>query len=171
MSDDKNKIYRKKSLEKATSPEDLNKYIRIISPSTWLFLIGILVLLLGICIWGIFGQLETKVHTIATVENDEVYCYVNKKNASRIEPGMPVKLNNKDLMVIRVSTEPVSAVSVLDEDEMDTIGVSMDEWVYVVQAEVSDSGETSLTVKRMKSGRYEADILIESIHPMSFLLN
>ena len=62
MDDNKSKksIFRKKSLDRVTSPESLNDYIRVTSPSVWIVLIAILVLLAGLLAWSIFGRLEVK---------------------------------------------------------------------------------------------------------------
>lgn len=50
-------IFRKKALEKLSSPEQLDKMIVINSPMTWLALIGGALILAGALIWGIFGRI------------------------------------------------------------------------------------------------------------------
>ncbi len=70
-------LYREKSLERINSPEQLNDYIRVTTPSVWLVLIAVIVLLIGILAWCIFGEVtETKqdgskvtVHPITFVTN------------------------------------------------------------------------------------------------------
>ncbi len=54
------KIFRDKSTEKIQSPEQLNDYIRVTSPSVWLVLIAIVLLLIGIVAWSILGTVEAK---------------------------------------------------------------------------------------------------------------
>ena len=46
------KIFRKKSIERMKSPDELNDYIRISEPGVWLLLAGLILLLAGACIWG-----------------------------------------------------------------------------------------------------------------------
>ena len=48
-------IFRKKSIERISSPEQLHDYIRVTTPGVWLVLIAIIILLVGvvICIQGI----------------------------------------------------------------------------------------------------------------------
>ncbi len=53
-----NKIFRQKNVERVSDPEILNDYIRVTTPSVWITLIAILVLLAGILAWGIFGTVE-----------------------------------------------------------------------------------------------------------------
>ena len=70
-------LYREKSLERISSPEQLNDYIRVTTPSVWLVLVMVIVLLIGILSWCIFGTVtETKqdgtsrtVHPITYVTN------------------------------------------------------------------------------------------------------
>ncbi|MBO4452743.1 MAG: hypothetical protein J5793_02290 [Clostridia bacterium] len=52
-------IFREKSINKVSSPESLNDYIKVTTPSVWVVLIALVVLLLGILAWSIFGRVET----------------------------------------------------------------------------------------------------------------
>ena len=56
-------IFREKSLKKIASPEQMNDYIRVSSPSVWMVLTAVIVLLAGVCVWGMFGHLDTAVQT------------------------------------------------------------------------------------------------------------
>ena len=51
-----NSIFRQKSIDKVSSPEKLDDYIRVTTPSVWITLIAILLLLVGALVWGIFGE-------------------------------------------------------------------------------------------------------------------
>ena len=53
-----NSIFRQKSIDKVTSPEKLDDYIRVTTPSIWIVLIAILILLAGGIVWGVFGEVE-----------------------------------------------------------------------------------------------------------------
>ena len=54
----KNSIFRKKSMDRVSSPEQLNDYIRVTSPGVWLFLIALILLLTRFIIWAAFGRLD-----------------------------------------------------------------------------------------------------------------
>ena len=81
MAENKNRpgsgIFREKSMERVSSPEALNDYIRVTTPSVWVVLIALVVLLLGMLAWSIFGTVEThaadgsaeQVHPIVYVTN------------------------------------------------------------------------------------------------------
>ena len=48
-------LFRKSSMDRLKSPEQLNDYIRVANPGVWLVLGAIILLLVGIVIWGVFG--------------------------------------------------------------------------------------------------------------------
>lgn len=52
-----NGIFRQKSIDKVSSPEKLDDYIRVTTPSVWITLLAIVILLAGTIIWGCFGEL------------------------------------------------------------------------------------------------------------------
>ena len=70
-------LYREKSLERVNSPEELSDYIRVATPSVWLVLLGILILLVGILAWSVLGSVvienadgsTTTIHHIMLVTN------------------------------------------------------------------------------------------------------
>lgn len=51
-------IYREESIERISSPEKLNDYIKVSSPSMWLIMAAIIVLLLGVIAWSILGSVS-----------------------------------------------------------------------------------------------------------------
>ena len=52
-------LYRKSSLEKLSSPEQLDRMIKISSPMSWLALIAVFLVILATVIWSIVGTLPT----------------------------------------------------------------------------------------------------------------
>lgn len=51
-------IFRSKSIDRVSSPEQLDDYIKVTTPSVWLILIATAVLIVGAVIWGIFGTIQ-----------------------------------------------------------------------------------------------------------------
>ena len=54
-----NPVFRQKSIEKISSPEQMNDYIRVSNPSVWIILAAVIVLLAGVFVWGLFGRLAS----------------------------------------------------------------------------------------------------------------
>ncbi|MCR5675308.1 MAG: hypothetical protein K6G16_06305 [Lachnospiraceae bacterium] len=53
-----NDLFRQKSVDKLSSPEQLNDYIRVTTPSVWLVLLALIILLAGMIVWSVFGTVE-----------------------------------------------------------------------------------------------------------------
>lgn len=70
-------LFRKKSLERVSSPEQLDDYIRVTTPSVWLILLALIVLLAGLLVYSICGTVEgyskdgtqESIHPITLVTN------------------------------------------------------------------------------------------------------
>ena len=70
-------VFREKSLEKMSSPDQMDDYIKVMTPSVWIALIALIVLIIGILVWTIFGTMEVhdedgnlqEVHPIVYVTN------------------------------------------------------------------------------------------------------
>ncbi len=56
-------IFRKKSLERVSSPEQLNDYIRVTAPSVWVILAATLLLIAGTLVWAVFGKIQVNTDT------------------------------------------------------------------------------------------------------------
>jgi len=48
----KSKLFRKEAMEKITSPEDLNIYVKVLNPRIWLILAGIVIAVVGLVIFA-----------------------------------------------------------------------------------------------------------------------
>ncbi len=70
-------IFREKSIERISSPDQIDDYVRVTKPSMWIVLIAAVVLLVGIVVWCIFGTMEVhdkdgnpkEVHPITYITN------------------------------------------------------------------------------------------------------
>jgi hypothetical protein len=58
---EKKKIFRQAALERLSSPEELDQLMQVTTPSGWLALFGFSSLIVVALIWGIFGNVPTKV--------------------------------------------------------------------------------------------------------------
>ena len=70
-------IFREKSMERISSPDQMDDYIRVTTPSVWIALLALVILLIGILAWTVLGTMEvhdqegkmTEVHPISYVTN------------------------------------------------------------------------------------------------------
>lgn len=134
-------IFREKSMEKVKSPDNLNEYIRIANPGVWMLLATIIFLLLGFCLWGIFGQIRTVVQVDAYSNGGVITCSLTDADAAAVRPGMPVLIDGQEGAVTEVAVRSGSSCCTV------TVPVSLPDGIYSAQIEV------------------------ETIQPISFLLN
>ena len=154
------KLFRKKSVDKVSSPEQLNEYIRVANPGVWMVLAAIVILLAGVVVWGFIGHLDTTLDTALVCENGEAVIYVKEADVETVEVGMTVRVGDKEYTLGEIPTEPVRVDGTLSEYAIHASGLAEGEWVYVVKVQ----GDCA-------DGVQKAEIVIESISPISFILN
>ena len=74
---ERKQVYREESIDRISSPEKLNDYIKVSSPSVWLVMAAIIILLSGMIAWGILGNVTVNradgssetIHPISFVVN------------------------------------------------------------------------------------------------------
>lgn len=155
-----NHIFRKKSLEKVSSPEQLNDYIRASSPGVWTVLAAVAILLLGVCIWGTFGRVDTVVQALAVCEDGKTRCYVARQDYDSIAVGMPVRVNGQERTIASIARLPEKVSDDLNVYIQHAEVLQGAGWVYALQLD-----------KGIDEGVYAAQIVTESIAPASFLWN
>lgn len=60
-------LFRKTALERISSPEQLNEYIKITNPGVWSILLGCLVLLIAVGFWAFSGSIPDTVHAFGII--------------------------------------------------------------------------------------------------------
>lgn len=154
-----NQIFREKSMEKVSSPEQLNDYIRVSNPGVWIALTAVIVLLVGVCVWGIFGRLETTVGSAAVVKDGVMTLYIKEEHLGKITEGMTVRVKDQEYLIAAVETVPKTIPEGFDEYMLHLSGMHVGEWVFGVTAM-----DTNLA-----DGVYKSEIVVESVAPMSFI--
>lgn len=158
---EKNTIFRQKSLERVASPEQLNDYLRVCNPSIWMLLGAVILLLVGTCVWGIFGHLDTKLDGVAIVKDNDVTVYVKLPGEETLT-GKKLTINGAEYNITEdmIADEPVMVDQSFSEYALHVGKLQTGEWVCAVKPNTS-----------MQDGVYEAKLIIESVSPMSFVFN
>lgn len=166
-------IFRKESIERIASPDQLDAYIRVQKPSVWVVL-GVVVALLGAAfIWACTAKLETAVtaHGIMnnTNPNNTVYCYLTKDEAGNVAVGQSAKLSY-------VAEYPGSVTAVSGPYTYKKIAQDiLDGNTYAIyMADIHEDNEyyqVTITGKDLPNGAFDVTIIGESVTPISFLWN
>ena len=157
-----NSLFRKKSIDRVSSPEQLNDRLRVTNAGVWLLLGGILLILAGICIWGIFGRLNTLLPVCAVTEQGQTICYVKEDSRNQVAIGMEVTTESGTTSVAEVALQPIQVDAGFPEYLCHVGNLSKGEWVYVVTLKEPLGEDGSI---------FSADIVIESIAPVKFVVN
>lgn len=153
-------LFRKKSMDRISSPEQLNDYIRVSTPSVWLLLAAIVILLVGVCVWGVFGHMDTTLPVVIRAGDGQAIAYVRQADAEKVAPGMTATVGDREGKVASVSAEPVQVDDTFTDYMRHVGGLQAGEWVFAVMLELDCPG-----------GVHEGKIVIDSVSPMSFVLN
>lgn len=154
-------LFRKTSIDRVNSPEQLNDYIKVANPGVWLILSAIVCLLVGVVIWSAFGSIETKVDTAVMVKGSSATCYVSETDASRMEAGMTVTVEGQTGFVKAVSSTPVQVDGTFDAYLLHLTGFAEGDFCYAVEIALSGVAD----------GAHTAAITVDSVHPISFVIH
>ena len=90
MEDHSESVFRKKTLERIASPEQLTDYLRVTNPGIWAVLLSVILLLAGLLAWSMVGTLETKteVRVVVTGHTAQVIA----PGPETLSAGMPLRV-------------------------------------------------------------------------------
>ncbi len=100
--EENNSVFRKKTLDRISSPEQLTSYLRVTNPGIWALLAAVILLLAGIFAWAAVGTLETGAPA-AVIVRDHMALVV-PSGAETLEAGMPLRVAGQELVIF--SAEP-----------------------------------------------------------------
>ncbi len=157
-----NKLFRQKSLDQVTSPEQLQDYIQVSNPSVWMILAAVAVLLVGVCVWGVFGQLDTSLELVGWCEEGVLTLCLPQEQASQITPDSIVMAQGQEFAMGAVSANSYLAAD-LEHPMLELVLRSgFRETDYVCVARVPCG---------LADGVYSVTLVLERVAPMSFILN
>lgn len=159
MEENKNSVFRQKSLERVSSPEQLDTYLKITSVNVWFILIAIILLLVGAIVWATVGTIESSVSSGCIVSGGKINCYLGEKEASKIKEDMSITINDEDYSISSINLYGLYQNGSSDK-AISISGASEGEYVY----ELTASGD-------IKDGSYKGKIVTEEISPLVFVFN
>ena len=154
-------IFREKSLKKITSPEQMNDYIRVSSPSVWMVLTAVIVLLAGVCVWGMFGHLDTAVQTGGVCVDGRLTVLVGEEDHDKIKENAVISVDGVEYAVAEITNAPIRVDDQIDPYVVHLAGFTEGDWVYRLYADVPG----------LADGVYAASVITERVRPLDFVLN
>lgn len=105
MAEQKSNIFRQRSLDRISSPEQLTDYLRVTNPGIWVLLAAIIMLLGGLFAWSMVGRLETLADGVALVENGQAQIMVTDSGNGEIQSGMTVRFGSDEYEITTVEKD------------------------------------------------------------------
>ena len=90
-------VFRKETLERISSPEQLTDYLKITNPGVWVILSAVILLLAGLFAWSMIGTLETTATVKVIVSNDTAQ--IVPIDTDIITEGMVFRVNSEEYTV------------------------------------------------------------------------
>ena len=189
-------LFRKKNLDRISSPEQLNDYIKVSNPSVWLIISALIIMVAACSIWAFSGNITSEVQGTGVFQGgssgsvDTVVCYVDANKAQKISEGMEVRLYDKSKpmesyvngKVVRVSQAAVKQEDIMQAFSSEYIADSILDAEYGVGVLIKvnknssgeydwANGETGDEAFIKLDGLCGADIITESVKPIDFLFS
>ena len=136
-----NRLFRQKSVERITSPEQLQDYMKVTSPRIWMVLAAVIAILAGLLISSSLATLESSLPVTAEVEKNVVSVTLPAAQKENVEPGMTLRVAGQTVKIDFIFQE--------DGDHIVAMGEGKD----------------------LPDGAYEAEIVTETITPIKLLMN
>ena len=153
-----NHLFRKKTLEQFSAPEQLTEYLRVTGAGVWFVLLGIIVLLTGFVIWGLFGQIITRVTVPAQVRDGTVYCYLLADEEGLTDDEVEIRIGDVQ-MKAKTADAQEKTLDASDDPALFRTGyLSPAKNVRILQAQTS-----------LKDGNYEATVTTQIMKPVSLV--
>ncbi len=153
-------MFRKKSEEYINSPEKLDHYLHVTTPGVWAILLGVIIFLVGACVWGATATLETSMSVAVVADNGEVAAYIPESAIEAVVTSRTASIGDQTLT--------------LEPDALEPISVTDSTNIYVRKAGNLNVGDIVYEIpikESLDDGIYSAKIVTETISPVSLLLN
>ena len=97
MAENTQTVFRTKTLDRITSPEQLTDYLRVTNPRIWVVLAAVILLLAGVFAWSMAGTLETRAEVKIVVTNHTAQIF--PLASETLADGMPFRISGQEYRI------------------------------------------------------------------------
>lgn len=116
MEDQQTPLFRKKAMEKISSPDHLTEYLHVTNFGMWIVLAAALVLLVGMLAWASVGTLETKEPAVIIVRNNQAV--ISSNGAEPLAEGMKGTVDGLEFVITSVDTDQLGRTAAYAEIDL-----------------------------------------------------
>lgn len=103
MAENTQRVFRKKTLDRIASPEQLTDYLRVTNPGIWVVLVAVILLLIGLLAWSMVGTLETKAEVKIVVSDHTAQ--IIPLGSESLSDGMPLRVSGLEVRIASAQTD------------------------------------------------------------------
>lgn len=168
MANEQKPLFREKSMEQISSPEQLNTYIKVSNAGVFMIIIAMIIFMAGALVWGIFGRIEIYQNAVARVESGRVEIYVPYASFENkhVPETLRYEINNEAFSIDLGENVPEPYELTEEEAEkMDSLASYLGDfqtgdWIYAFSGQID-----------YPDGVYESRIVTQEYAPISFVTN
>lgn len=116
MAEQNSEIYRKSTLDRLASPEQLNDYLRVTNPGVWAVICAVIIMLAGMIAWSAAGKLETTVKAEAFVSGGSAVVMTADAGRTELTSRMTVRIDGLEYRIAAVESENGIPTALLHTD-------------------------------------------------------
>ena len=156
----KKELFRKKSLEKISSPERTDTYIKAVNVKLWLVAAACMLVIISLLLWGIFGKVEISKRGVTVCQNGEAICFISENDIDSIGEKTSFRINGRSYVLNNISDMPKKAFETMPEYAAHIGLYDENSWVY-----------GAVLCTDLDDGIYETEIITKSVSPILLLMN
>ena len=179
---DNKEAFRRSTMNRVASSEELDHYIKVTNPSAWAVGIAALLLVVGIIFWAVVAIVPVTVNTTgftiraSGLDKTLVICYVDKSTADKIrESGAKAAVNGVEATAVYVAPTPMSSAEIAKSLNNDFYpdALHLDDWNYVVTVELAEEPDQSAYTAKSEYGESSlvpVSIVVSEKRPINIVL-
>ena len=114
-----NQLFRQKSLDQISSPEQLHDYLHVTNPTIWLVYLAIILLVLGYLLWSSFAATDSFAVATADVSDGVMVIRLHDPQmADSVKNGMKVLVSDTSVKISSVGHDPDDTLFAVAETDL-----------------------------------------------------
>ncbi len=160
---EKKTIFRKESLDRISSPDQLDTYIHVTSISVYVLLAAIIVLLAAFFVWSATCTLPSTVTCKGIASDGVITCFMSEESVANVKPGTECTVGSELKGIVQeVSASPLSLKEASAElDDYSIYMLDLGDWNYKV----------TVTSDHVADGFTTVTIITGVIRPIDFFIS
>lgn len=174
------KLFRQKSIDRVSSPDELDTYIKAANPKVWLLLAAIILFLVGVIIWGCVGKIQSTMEVGCVIGEDGTANFViSEKDFGKLTKASygKIKWINSDetfyFILPNLTDEKCAAQNTpgaVSDYVFHLSRVGEGEWFHILPDAEMDFNKFAPN-GILPVGDYKAVIVLEEISPIKFIID